>query len=45
VLTIAQTHREILVAEAQAKAAGATRAVGEIDLKGVPMPIEAYTLV
>jgi class 3 adenylate cyclase/CHASE2 domain-containing sensor protein len=29
----------------QAKSAGATRAVGEIDLKGVPIPIEAYTLV
>ena len=28
-----------------AKAAGETRAVGEIDLKGVPIPIEAYTLV
>jgi adenylate cyclase len=25
--------------------AGATRAVGEIDLKGVPIPIEAYTVV
>ena len=25
--------------------AGATRAVGDIDLKGVPIPIEAYTAI
>ena len=28
-----------------AQNAGPTRAVGEIDLKGVPIPIEAYTAI